>query len=480
MTRLTAIGTAAVISAVAGVTLVAGRAMQPQPDAGLQTSRAQAADAGAPIYFRDPDGKPFYSLTPRKTADGRDYRAVRASEDVSFDDPDDAPNTMTSEAKGDRKIKYYRNPMGLPDTSPVPKKDQMGMDYIPVYEDEDSDDGSIRLSPGKIQRSGVKSEPVELRRLRTLVRAPGTIQLDERRVSVVAMRAESFVQKVADVTTGSRVAKGQPLMQIYSSAISSAAAEYLATITSKTTAGIEPYGRGSRQRLVNLDVPEPVIAEMEKSHALPITVQWSSPRDGIVLQRNAVEGMRAQPGDVLFRIADISQVWATVDVAERDLGNVAVGQPVRLRARSYPGRDFTGSIGVIYPQVNKETRTARVRIELANADLALLPDMYVDVDIDTGTPLPVLSIAESALLDTGSRQAVLVDKGQGRFEPREVKPGRRGDGYVEIRDGLAQGEAVVTSANFLIDAESNLKAALKGFAETGAAQDGGAAMGAKP
>lgn len=480
MTRLTAIGTAAAIFAVAGVALVASRAMQPQPDAGLQTSRAQAADAGAPIYFRDPDGKPFYSLTPRKTADGRDYRAVRASEDVSFDDPDDAPDTMTAEAKGDRKIKYYRNPMGLPDTSPVPKKDQMGMDYIPVYEDEDSDDGSIRLSPGKIQRSGVKSEPVELRRIRTLVRAPGTIQLDERRVSVVAMRAESFVQKVADVTTGSRVAKGQPLMEIYSAAVSSAAAEYLATITSKTTAGIEPYGRGSRQRLVNLDVPEPVIAEMEKSHALPITVRWSSPRDGIVLQRNAVEGMRAQPGDVLFRIADISQVWATVDVAERDLGNVAVGQPVRLRARSYPGRDFTGSIGVIYPQVNKETRTARVRIELANADLALLPDMYVDVDIDTGTPVPVLSIAESALLDTGSRQAVLVDKGQGRFEPREVKPGQRGDGYVEIRDGLAQGEAVVTSANFLIDAESNLKAALKGFAETGAAQDGGAAMGAKP
>jgi Cu(I)/Ag(I) efflux system membrane fusion protein len=484
MTRLAPIGAAAAVLAAAAVALFAGGGLRPQSIVGPLASVARGADAGAPIYFRDPDGKPFYSLTPKTTADGRDYRAVPAGADVSFDEPEQRAELTTADAKGDRKIKYYRNPMGLPDTSPVPKKDSMGMDYIPVYEGDDSDDGMVRLSPGKIQRTGVKSEPAELRRIRTLVRAPGTIQLDERRISVIAMRAESYVQKVADVTTGSRVAKGQPLMEIYSPAISSAAAEYLATITSKTTAGIEPYGRGSRQRLTNLDVPEPAIAEMEKSRTVPITVQWSSPRDGIVLQRNAIEGMRAQPGDVLFRIADISQVWATVDVAERDLGSVAVGQPVTVRARSYPGRTFKGQISVIYPQVNKETRTARVRIDLPNADLALLPDMYVDAEIDTGTPAPVLAVAESAVLDTGSRQAVLVDKGQGRFEPREVKLGRRGDGFVEVRDGLAEGEAIVTSANFLIDAESNLKAALKGFAEAGSSQGADPSadrnMGGKP
>ncbi|MFT4121348.1 efflux RND transporter periplasmic adaptor subunit [Bradyrhizobium sp.] len=458
MTRNILLGAAAAILAAAGATLFAG---SPHPHATNRAivSAATAADAPAPLYYQDPDGKPLYSPTPKKTEDGRDYVAVPAPTDMS-----DQPAIQT---KSDRRIRYYRNPMGLPDTSPVPKKDPMGMDYIPVYDGDDRDDGSVRLSPGRIQRTGVRSEPAELRRIRTLVRAPGTIQLDERRVSVVAMRAESFVQKVADVTTGSRVTKGQPLMDIYSSAVSSAAAEYLATITSKTTAGIEPYGRGSRQRLVNLDVPNPVIAEMEKSHSVPTTIQWSSPRDGIVLQRNAIEGMRAQPGDVLFRIADISQVWSTVDIAERDLGHVAVGQPVTVRARSYPGRNFESRISVIYPQVNKDTRTARVRIELANADLALLPDMYVDAEIDTGAPAPVLSVAESAVLDTGSRQAVLIDKGQGRFEPRDVKLGRHGDGYVEIRDGLAEGDAVVTSANFLIDAESNLKAALKGFAEAG-------------
>src|SRR5258708_8758485 len=343
----------------------------------------------------------------------------------------------------------------------------MGMDYTPVYEGDDSDDGSVKLSPGKIQRTGVKSEPATPRVIRTTIRAPGTIQLDERRISVISMRAESWVQKVANVTTGVRVTKGLPLMEIYSPAVASAAAEYISTITSKTTSGEGLYGRGSRQRVMNLDVPEPAIIAMEKSRTVPIAIEWSAPRDGIVLERNAVEGMRAQPGDVLFRVADTSIVWAMIDIAERDLGSLAVGQPVVVKARSFPGRQFPGKISVVYPQVNRETRTARVRIELPNPDLALLPDMYVDAEINTGGPEPVLAIPESAVLDTGSRQAVFVDKGEGRFEPRGVKLGHRGDGYGEVREGISEGEPVVVSANFLIDAESNLKAALKGFSEAG-------------
>jgi len=491
MSRLGLAGAAAAIVAAASATLIAGVGPRWGLVANPSISTAAAADGGAPIYFQDPDGKPFYSLTPRKTADGRDYRGVPARADVSFDDAKQAPaelaETKSADARGagPRKIKYYRNPMGLPDTSAVPKKDSMGMDYVPVYEGDDSDDGSVKLSPGKIQRTGVKSEPAELRRIRTLVRAPGTIQLDERRVSVIAMRSESYLQKVADVTTGSRVAKGQPLMEIYSPSVASAAAEYISTINSPVTGGVGLYGRGSRRRLMNLDVPEPAIVAMEKSRTVPMTIQWSAPRDGIVLERNAIEGMRAQPGDVLFRIADVSMVWALVDVAERDLGSVAVGQPVSVRARSYPGRQFEGKISVIYPQVNRDTRTARVRVELPNADLALLPDMYVDAEIDTGSQAPVLSVAESSVLDTGSRQAVLLDRGQGRFEPRDVKLGRRGDGYVEIRDGIGEGDAIVTSANFLIDAESNLKAALKGFAEGGTSQtaetsDSDKRMGGRP
>ncbi|RZN28774.1 efflux RND transporter periplasmic adaptor subunit [Bradyrhizobium sp. Leo121] len=413
MTRAIVIGAAAATFAAAGLAIFAGGL--PSKLAGYTVSHAVAAESGAPANAR--------------------------------------------------KIKYYRNPMGLPDTSPTPKKDSMGMDYIPVYDGEETDDGSIRLSPGRIQRTGVKSEPVMLHIVSTLVRAPGTIQLDERRVSVIAMRAESYVQKVANVTTGSRVTKGQPLMEIYSPAVSSAAAEYLATITSKTTATIESYGRGSRQRLMNLDVPEAAIATMEKTKAVPIVIEWSAPRDGIVLERNAIEGMRAQPGDVLFRVADTSLVWAVVDVAERDVGGVAVGQPVTVRARSFPGRTFAGKVSVIYPQVNRETRTVRLRIELDNADLALLPDMYVDAEIEVGSQNPVIAVPDSSVLDTGSRQTVIIDKGGGRFEPREVKVGHRGGGYVEITEGVSEDDIVVTSANFLIDAESNLKAALKGFSD---------------
>jgi Cu(I)/Ag(I) efflux system membrane fusion protein len=452
---------AAALIAAAGTALIV---TQRQPARAVSVvDRAAAEGNAAPIYFQDPDGKPSYSLSPRKTPGGREYRAVPTGADVSFDEAAMPPASTAGAAA--RKIKYYRNPMGLPDTSPTPKKDSMGMDYIAVYEGDDSDDGSVKLSPGKIQRTGAKSEPAARRVIRTVIRAPGTIALDDRRISVIAMRSESFVLKVANVTTGSHVAKGQPLMEVYSPAVSSAAAEFLATITSKTTSGDGSYGRGSRQRLTNLDVPDAAIATIEKSKNVPTSIEWTSPRDGIVLERNAIEGMRVQPGGVMFRVADHSVVWALIDVAERDLGAISNGQPVTVKARSFPGREFSGKTDVIYPEINKETRTARIRVDLSNPDFLLLHDMYVDAEIDTGSGEPVLSVPESAVMDTGSRQAVFVDKGQGRFEPREVKLGHRGGGYVEIRQGVSDGESVVVSANFLIDAESNLKAALKGFSE---------------
>jgi Cu(I)/Ag(I) efflux system membrane fusion protein len=464
MNRAVLASAAAALIAAAGAMLVGAGAQRPAASAIVV--RAAAEEGRSPIYFQDPDGKSFYSLTPKKTPDGRAYRAVPAGADASFDEPVNSPAEIkNAEATTERKIKYYRNPMGLPDISPLPKKDSMGMDYIPVYEGEDADDGSVKLSPGKIQRTGAKSEPAAKRVIRTMIRAPGTIALDERRVSVISMRSESFILKVADVTTGSHVVKGQPLMEVYIPAVVSAAAEYLATINSKVISSDGSFGRGSRQRLLNLDVPESAIAAIEKSRDGLTSIEWTAPRDGIVLERNAIEGMRVQPGGVMFRIADHSVVWALIDVAERDLGAVAVGQTATVKARSFPGREFSGKIEAIYPEINKETRTARIRVDLPNPDLVLLHDMYVDAEIDTGSGEPVLSVPESAVMDTGSRQAVFVDKGQGRFEPREVKLGHRGGGFVQVREGVADGEPVVVSANFLIDAESNLKAALKGFSE---------------
>jgi membrane fusion protein, copper/silver efflux system len=455
--------TVAALIAAAGGGFIAGHAQRHPAETsstGVATPSA-APTSGEPVYYQDPDGRPLYSPTPTKTPDGRAYRGVPASADISFEE------ASAPAMPADRKIKYYRNPMGLPDTSPVPKKDSMGMDYIPVYEGEESDDGSVNLSPGKIQRTGVKSEAVVKQPVRSLIRAPGTVQEDERRVSVVALRFEGFVESVANVTTGDHVHKGQPLMNVYSPALSSAAAEYLSAINAGATG---KDLKGARRRLENLATPELAIKELERTREISLSIPWLAPQDGEILERNAVNGMRAGPGDVLFRIADHRLVWVVVDVAERDLPQIAVGTKVTIRPRALAGQTFGGTVALIYPHLNAATRTARIRIEVPNLDEVLRPEMYVDAEIETGTSGPVLAVPESAVLDSGARQAVLVDKGDGRFQPREVKLGRRGGGYVEVTQGVTEGEAVVTSANFLIDAESNLKAALKGFSEVGGQQ----------
>ncbi|HML42671.1 MAG TPA: efflux RND transporter periplasmic adaptor subunit [Hyphomicrobium zavarzinii] len=420
---------------------------------------AEPAGTGAVIYYQDPDGKPAYSATPRQTGDGREFRAVRASEDVSFEDKP----PVTAEAAGPaspRRVLYYRNPMGLPDTSPVPKKDSMGMDYIPVHEGEDDDGVVVKVSLGKLQRSGVRSALVERRVVGRLVRVPGTVQLDERRVSVVATRSEAFINEVANVTTGDRVTKGQMLLRLYAPDIATAGAQLL---TDLNGGGRDSTLGGARQRLENLGLPPEAIAEIERTRKVPLSMIWRAPSDGVVLERNVVDGMKAAPGDVLFRLADISTVWVLADVPEFDLGAVRLGAPATIRVRSLPGRRLNGRVSLIYPQVGEATRATRVRIEIANPDGALLPNMYAEVEIGTGAAAPVVAVPDDAVIDTGTRQVVILDRGEGRFEPREVKIGLRGEGFTEIRDGIAEGDRVVVAANFLIDAESNLKAALRGL-----------------
>jgi Cu(I)/Ag(I) efflux system membrane fusion protein len=306
----------------------------------------------------------------------------------------------------------------------------------------------------------VKSEAAQERVIAEPVRAPGTIQLDETRVAVISLRAESFIESVENVTTGSMVRKGQPLFRLYSPAIAAAGAQYLSGFGAP----------GSAQRLLNYAIPQQVLTDIDRTKQVPTTITWTAPRDGIVLERNVVEGMRVMPGDMLFRIADHSVIWAVVDVPERDLAAVTENHSVIVRARSYPNMSFPGKVALVYPHLNPATRTVRVRIELPNPQLLLLPDMYAEAEVDTGSGQPVLSVPDNAVIDDGDRQLVIVDKGEGRFEPRPVKIGRRGAGYVEIGDGIAEGENVVTSANFLIDAESNLKSALKSLTSSGAAK----------
>jgi len=419
------------------------------------------------IYYRDPSGAPFWSAAPKKDAQGRDYLPVYENEDVSFEPREVKPQA----ANGERKILYYRNPMGLPDTSPVPKKDWMGMDYIPVYEGEAQDDGkTVTVSLDKIQRSGVRTEKVEERVVVRPVRAVGTAKHDEDRLTIVTMRSDGFVEDLFVSRTGQHVKAGEPLFRVYSPQIQQAQIDFLVALRSveRGTTGQE-LGRtldGAMQRLRNLDVPESRIREVREKGTNPRTLDWPSPASGDVIEKRIINGQRVAAGDELYRIADHSHLWVIADVAESDLGMIKPGTRADVTFRAYPQQPVEGEVTFIYPELKAETRTARVRIDVPNPDGRLKIDMYADVVFETGADAkPVVAVPTSAVIDSGTRQAVLIAKGEGRFEPRPVKLGRRGEGYVEIADGVSAGEEVVTSATFLIDAESNLRAALQAFSQ---------------
>jgi membrane fusion protein, copper/silver efflux system len=421
------------------------------------------------LYYRDPSGAPYWSAEPKKDAQGRDYVPVFEDEEISFEPRGKKP---TSTAGGPRKILYYRNPMGLPDTSPVPKKDWMGMDYIPVYEGEGQDDGkTVKVSLDKVQRSGVRTETVEARVIVRPVRAVGTVMHDESRLTVVTMRSDGFVEDLFVSRTGQHVRAGEPLFRVYSADIQRAQIDLLIAMgTSQRGSGVPAPDanrnlEGALQRLRNLAVPESRIREVREKGVNPRTLDWPAPATGDVIEKKIINGQRVQAGQELYRIADHSHLWVIADVAEADLPAIKMGTRSTVMVRAYAAQAIEGEVTFIYPELRAETRTARVRIEIPNPDGRLKVDMYADVVFQTGAAEPVAAVPISAVIDSGTRQVVLVAKGEGRFEPRPVKVGVRGDGYVEVLEGVSKGEEVVTSATFLIDAESNLKAALQAFTQ---------------
>ncbi|MCK9381361.1 MAG: efflux RND transporter periplasmic adaptor subunit [Sulfuritalea sp.] len=377
-------------------------------------------------------------------------------------------------APAPRKLLYYRNPMGLPDTSPVPKKDSMGMDYIAVYagEDEGGAAGEVRIGTEKIQKLGVRTEPAALRELAQQVRAAGRVEIDERRLHAVAPKFEGWVERLHVSATGQPVGKGQPLFEVYSPELVSAQREYMVAAKGVTAlkdapadaqASMRQLADASLARLRNWDISEEQIKALAAGGEAKRTLTFRSPVGGVVLEKKAVAGMRFMPGESLYQIADISSVWVLADVFERDIGLVRTGQKVKVTINAYPEKSFTGTIAYIYPTLKAETRTVQVRVELANPGGLLKPAMYASVDLAVGARDKVLTVPVSAVIDSGAQQIVLVQKAAGRFEPRKVKLGARSDDYVEIMEGVKDGEPVVVAANFLIDAESNLKAAVSGF-----------------
>jgi Cu(I)/Ag(I) efflux system membrane fusion protein len=451
-----AAGALTAIGAAAGYWLHADTA----PTASVAVSPAM--EARKPLYYQDPDGKPDYSPTPKKTADGRTYKPVYGDQENP---------AASAPPKGSGKILYYRNPMGLADTSPVPKKDSMGMAYIPVREGDD-ETGIVTVSPARVQMLGVRTAPVEQRAsLARTVRATGTIQPDESRLAVVTTKFDGVVEKLLVSTTGAMVHAGQPLARVWIQTPDTLTQMGPDVITRQIGLVIalqdkDPVAIAAAENVLReYGIPDAAIAEIRRTGRATRSVTITAPRSGFISEKPAIDGMHFNTGDPLFKIADHSTMWLLADVQEQDLGALRVGAAAKATLVSYPDRTFIGKVDFIYPSLMANTRTGRARIVLPNSDGALRESMYASVAIDASQPsgAPMLTVPDSAILDSGTRQAVLVAHGQGRFEPRAVRTGAHGDGYTQILDGLKPGEIVAVSANFLIDAESNLRAALSAF-----------------
>lgn len=435
--------------------------------------RASAAERPI-LYYRDPSGAPAWSATPKADAQGRAYIPVYDDAEPNFEPTKPALGPLTLLKGGPstpRKILYYRNPMGLPDTSPTPKKDSMGMDYIAVYEAEEPREGkSIKVSLDRVQRTGVRTEPAQARIIVRPLSAVGAVAIDERRATIVTMRSDGYVEDLFVNTTGQHVHAGQPLFRVYSPDIQQALSDMLVTRDWVQRGSAESVSGksldGAMQRLRNLGLSEARIREIRDSGTNPRTIDWLAPASGTVMSKQIINGQKIVAGNELYRIVDLTNLWVIADVAEGDLAEIKPGMRATVTFRAYRGHPAEGVVTFIYPEIRTETRTGRVRIEIPNPDELLKPDMYTDVvfQIDAERE-PVTSVPASAIIDNGTKRIVLVAKGDGRFEPRSVKIGRRGDGYVEITEGLRLGEDIVTTATFLIDAESNLQTALKTFTE---------------
>ncbi|MHB1206868.1 MAG: efflux RND transporter periplasmic adaptor subunit, partial [Rhodospirillaceae bacterium] len=321
--------------------------------------------------------------------------------------PQPMAGASSAASAGGPKILYYRNPMGLPDTSPTPKKDTMGMDYLPVYADTaQASAGTVSIDPSKVQTLGVRTVAAGNRVIAHTVRAVGTVTFDERRVAVVNSKFEGWITTLHVNTTGQRVRRGDPLLEVYSPDLVAAEQEYIVARDSaahlhaadtKALADAAALTEASLARLRNWDIPAADVDALARSGKISRTLTLRAPGDGTVTDKPAVGGMHFAPGDTLFRIADLSQVWVIADVFEQDLATIKLGATARVQVNAYPGESMTGTVAFIYPTVNRDTRTALVRIELANPGERLKSDMFGQVEIESGADsMPVLAVPDTS------------------------------------------------------------------------------------
>ena len=331
--------------------------------------------------------------------------------------------------------------------------------------------GTVQISPEKQQLIGVKIGTAEMKPLEKVIRTVGRVDYDEKRIVTVSPKIGGWIEDLFVDFTGKYVMKGEPLLTIYSPELVSTQEEYLIALRAKRDLGKSPFpevaGSGyslaesAKRRLKLWDITDDQIRILEETGQPRKTLTLYSPFSGFVLEKAAYNGMNVMPGIALFKLADLSVVWLYADIYEYELPFIRLGQQASIQLSYIPGEIFTGKAVYIYPSLNPETRTAKVRFEFPNTHGKLKPEMYANVEIKVHLGQK-LAVPEGAIIDTGLRQMAIVDKGSGYFEPREVKVGAKVDDYYEVIKGLKAGERVVTSANFLIDSESKLKEALAG------------------
>lgn len=381
------------------------------------------------------------------------------------------PAPSAPEVKEGRKIKHWASSMDPKYVSDKPGKDYMGMELIPVYEDEPgTSPRTISVDPQTLQSMGVRTAKAEIRPLSRVIRAVGKVMYDERRLSVVNTKVDGWVTRLYVKITGEPVQKGQKLISMYSRELVPAQREYLLALKNLKTIGKSTFpemaegarrlAEASRLRLEYFDITPSQIAELERTGQVRKELTLNSPVRGIVTERMVTEGQFVTAGMTLLKVADLSTVWVEGDIYEYELPWIAVGQKAEMTLSYLPGETFIGHIEYLYPYLKDMTRTARVRLKFANPGLKLKPDMFVEVEIKSPIKHAMVVVPREAVLNTGEKQHVFLALGQGRFDPREVKLGvQGGDGLVQILQGLKGGEEVVTSALFLLDSESRFREA---------------------
>jgi Cu(I)/Ag(I) efflux system membrane fusion protein len=383
--------------------------------------------------------------------------------------PDGDTGISTS---GPRQPLFYRNPMNPEVTSPVPAKDAMGMDYIPVYAADAEGAGragTVQIDPVTVQNIGVRTAEAERRSIGRTIQTVGRVDYDEQRLVQLHPKTEGWVEKLYVDTTGSPVKKDAMLLSLYSPQLVSTQQEYVLALRNLETLRASPFEdvrRGAKElvetaleRLRLLDVPDHQITDLTNTLEVKKQLHIHSPANGIVINIGAREGQYVTPPTELYAIADLSKVWVYVDIYEDELPWIRVGDQATIKVRAVPGQTFRGRLSYIYPYAESKTRTIKVRMEFDNADLLLKPNMFADVTIDASAIPDVIVVPSEAIIRSGAREQVFIRRAPGKFEPREVVLGVSSQGWTQIREGVAPGEEVVVSAQFLIDSESKLREA---------------------